>query len=133
MDVLALRKKGAASNTLFWKYSYASPWSAFEPDLVISATCAPELALCVASYIAVLTRTSCSVSTGGVGRPWPIASYTEVLVATKPAVFDPCPVFSVKRLDDTWLPDLPLNRLLALIPLSTKLLEESRWPLAQMA
>jgi hypothetical protein len=27
-----------------------------------------------------------------------------------PAVFEPCPVFRVKRLEETWLPDLPLNR-----------------------
>src|SRR5215471_1633220 len=99
----------------------------------IRATCAPEFALCVASYIAVLTRTSCSVSTGGVGRLCPTASYTDVLVLTSPAVVAPWPVFNVKRLELTWLPDFPLNRLFALTPFTTKLFDESRWPLAQIA
>src|SRR5262249_4105897 len=97
------------------------------------ATCAPEFAPCVASYIAVLTRTSCNDSAGGVGKLWPIASYTDVFVFTSPAVVDPCPVFNVKRLEATWLLDLPLNRLFALMPFNVKLFEESRWPFAQIA
>jgi hypothetical protein len=69
------------------------------------------------------------VSVGGVGKPSPIASYTEVLVCTWPLVPKTSPVFSVNRLSAMLLAELPLNRLFAFTALKVKLLLVSRWPL----
>ena len=44
----------------------------FAPDFVINSMCAPLLAPCEASYMAVLTRSSCKLSGAGVGNPWPV-------------------------------------------------------------
>ena len=49
-----------------------------------------------------------------------------------PPVLVPAPVLLMTRAEATWLVLLPLKRLLASTPLSRKLLEVSRWPLAQM-
>ncbi len=52
---------------------------------------------------------------------------------TPPApVLEETPVLLMTRAEGTWLVLLPLKRLLASTPLRRKLLEVSRWPLAQM-
>src|SRR5260370_4347273 len=86
--------------------------------------------------MAEFTCSSWMVSGGGLGRAWPIAPYTEVLVTISPLGLLPfpfSPMLTATRLDVTWLVDLPLKMLLVLTPLREKLLLVSRWPLAQMA
>src|SRR5580658_10104951 len=51
---------------------------------------------------------------------------------TPPPPVLPTPVLLTTRALATWLVLLPLKRLLPSTPLSRKLLEVSRWPLAQM-
>ena len=72
-------------------------------------------------------------STGGVGSAWPIAAYTEVLVWICPPGAEVLSGVETKRFSPTWLVELPLKRLLVLMPFSEKLLLVSRWPLAKMA
>src|ERR1700674_1596612 len=83
-----------------------------------------------------LTCISWTVSGGGLGRAWPIAPYTDVLVTISPLGLLPfpfSPMFTATRLEVIWLEDLPLKMLLAKIPLTEKLLLVSRCPLAQIA
>src|SRR5271166_530907 len=96
--------------------------------------CAPLLLPCDASYIAVLTRISCSVSGAGVDMLLPTETYTDVFEFTPvPSLTVPAPVL-VRNLDSpTVLVDLPLNRLLLSRPFTEKLLLVSRWPFAQIA
>ena len=70
---------------------------------------------------------------GGVGRAWPIAPYTDVLVWMVPPAPKFSPVLSTKRFSPTWLVELPLKMLFVLIPFNEKLLLVSRFPLAKMA
>src|SRR5271166_5278790 len=96
---------------------------------------APLVEPCCASYIEVLTRTSCTVSGAGVGMLWPMARYTDAVLWMGAALVLAAlatPVLLTMRAEATWLVLLPLNRLLASTPLTRKLLLVSRWPLAQM-
>src|SRR5215469_13980089 len=98
--------------------------------------CAPLAPPCCASYIDALTRSSCNVSGAGVGSALPIERYTEDALGSTPALVVPLealpPVLFTTREDVTWLVLLPLKRLLASTPLSRKLFDVSRWPLAQI-
>src|SRR5579863_1470478 len=113
---------------LFCHSSQADPWISLVPDLVSTPICAPLLFPWVASNIAAFTAISWIASVGGVGRAWPIAPYTEVLVWITPPALKFSPVFSTKRFSATWLVEFPLNRLLVLTPSIEKLLLVSRFP-----
>src|ERR1700682_5255473 len=100
---------------LFWNCSQTDPCKAFVPDLVTTLMCAPLLLPCVTSYIEALTEISWMASGGGVGKAWPIAPYTDVLVWMAPPAPKFSPVFRTKRFSPTWLVEFPLNKLFVLV------------------
>src|SRR5258708_2408179 len=105
----------------------------YVPDFVSTPMCVSLLLPWVASYCEELTAISWIASGGGVGRAWPIAPYTDVLVWMLPPAPKFSPVLSTKRFSPTWLVELPLKRLLVLTPFKEKLLLVSRFPFAKMA
>ena len=118
---------------LFWNCSQTDPCNALVPDFVLTPMCAPLLLPCVASYIDAFTVISWIASGGGVGRAWPIAPYTDVLVWIAPPAPKFSPVFSTNRFSPTWLVEFPLKRLFVLMPFNEKLLLVSLFPLAKIA